>query len=396
MQNTIWNAAVDPDEGFPFSEEYEFFVPVRLLGGEKAVRRNRSLLPSLGKRCLLVTGKHSAISSGARQDVEEALKAEGISWSVFDGIGENPTLEACRAAARLCREERADFVLGIGGGSPMDAAKAVAVLAADPQLPEDLLFSKKWPAEPLPIAVVGTTSGTGSEISNVSVLTCSDGRKRSISGPSLYPTLSFGDPRYTYTMSRAATITTGLDAFAHAAEGYLSPKCGKITASFGEMAIPVLWRNLYKLYKGEELTETMHKELYEASLWAGFVLAANGASFPHPYGYVLTERYGVPHGRACTTFFPALLRRVEETAPSRAERLLTLCGCSREELEEVLYSLSDTDSIRMTEEEIEGLRSRFHGLKHYANVPGGYNEEWGIALFKELFLEKESGRGKTL
>ena len=126
------------------------------------------------------------------------------------------------------------------------------------------------------------------------------------------------------------------------------------------------------------------------------MLAANGASFPHPYGYVLTERYGVPHGRACTTFFPALLRRVEETAPSRAERLLTLCGCSREELEEVLYSLSDTDSIRMTEEEIEGLRSRFHGLKHYANVPGGYNEEWGIALFRELFLEKESGRGKTL
>jgi alcohol dehydrogenase class IV len=383
-------------EAYPFSEEYEFFIPVRLLGGEEAIWRNRELLGPLGKRCLLVTGKHSAVSSGARQDVEKALADMGIFWAVFDGIGENPRLEDCRRAARICRQEEADFVIGIGGGSPMDAAKAVAVLALDPELPEEALFGKKWPGRPLPSVVVGTTSGTGSEISAVSVLTCPDGRKRSISAPSLYPALSFGDPRYTYSMSRAATITTGLDAFAHAAEGYFSPKCGKITASFGEMAIPVLWKNLYKLYKGEELTEAMHKELYEASLWAGFVLAANGTSFPHPYGYVLTERYGVPHGRACTTFFPALLKRVEETAPERARRLLELCGCSREELMEVIRSMSDTESIRMSGEEIEELRSRFHGLKHYGNVPGGYDEERGLAVFRELFSDETNREGEKV
>ena len=112
--------------------EDQFYLPVRLLGGRDAVCRNAQRFAPLGKRCLLVTGRSSAVKSGAQADVTAALDAVGIAWRVFDGIGENPLLSDCEQAARMCAEFGAEFVVGIGGGSPMDAAKAVAVLAANP------------------------------------------------------------------------------------------------------------------------------------------------------------------------------------------------------------------------------------------------------------------------
>ncbi len=366
---------------------YTFYVPVKLIGGEGAISSHREQFAALGKSCLLVTGRHSAKASGAFQDVTDALESQGISWQVYDAIGENPLLESCREAGRMAQACGADFVVGIGGGSPMDAAKAVAALAGNPELPQEELFACRWEKEPLPIVLVGTTSGTGSEVSPTSVLTCPDGRKRSITHPALFAAVAFGDPRYTYTMSWSSTVSTGLDALSHAVEGYFSPKSSKITDGFAEMAIPVLWKHLYALWKGEELTETMHRELYEASLWAGYVLASNGTSFPHPFGYFLTEQFQVPHGRACTTFMPAFFDWVSQKAPEKAGKVLELCGCSGEVFRQVTGELSDTGWISMTEEEIQALRPRFTGLKHYGNVPGGYDADRALDVYKKLFLK---------
>ena len=103
--------------------EYEYFMPARVLGGREAVRRNAALLSRFGKSCLLVTGRRSALASGAQQDIAAALESQGIRWQVFAQIGENPYLEDCRRAAEQCRACGAEFVVGIGGGSPMDAAR---------------------------------------------------------------------------------------------------------------------------------------------------------------------------------------------------------------------------------------------------------------------------------
>lgn len=364
---------------------YTFYMPVHLVGGKNAVVQNAALFSRYGKRCLLVTGQHSAVSCGAQKDVAEALESQGILWSVYNKIEENPRMESCQEAAEAARSFRADFLVGIGGGSPMDAAKAVAVLAANPGITQEDLFGYHWQNSPLPILLVGTTSGTGSEVSPTAVLTCDDGRKRSITAPSLYAAASFGDSRYTYTMSRASTITTGLDALSHAVEGYVSPKCGSMISAFAEMAIPILWKHLYSMWEGENLTDSMHDALYEASLLAGFVLGAVGTSFPHPFGYVLTEEYGIPHGRACTTFLPALLEQVQKVVPEKVGRLLELCGCSRETFETVIVQLSDTGFLSMSGETIEKLRQRFTGLKHYKNVPGGYSADQALEVYRKLF-----------
>lgn len=365
--------------------DYHFYLPVRLLCGRDAVCRESARFAALGARCLLVTGRAAARKSGALADVTAALDSQGIAWRVFDEIGANPLLQDCERAAQACAGFGADFVVGIGGGSPMDAAKAVAVLAANPGMSGASLYSSAPRKRALPIVLVGTTSGTGSEVSAVSVLTDASGRKRSIKGDDLYAAFAFGDPKYTFTMSRAETISTGLDAFCHAMEGYLSPHCDRISASLAEGCLPSLWRALLALHEGEPLTEAMHESLYEDSLTAGLVLNTLGTAYPHPLGYVLTERFGIPHGRACAVFAPSLLRLALDRGCTHAQRLLDLLGVPLQRFSEVFSELADCASIRMTDEEIDALRGRLTGVKNYANVPGGFDEEQALTLLRRLF-----------
>ena len=368
--------------------EEQFYLPVRLLGGRDAVRRNAARFAALGKRCLLVTGRSSAEKSGALADVTAALEENAIAWEVFSGIGENPRLDDCERAAAQAIASGAEFVVGIGGGSPMDAAKAVAVLAANPGMDGASLYSSAPRKRALPLVLVGTTSGTGSEVSAVSVLTDASGRKRSIKGDDLYAAFAFGDAKYTFSMSRKETISTGLDAFCHAMEGYLSPKCGAVCAALAESCLPSLWEGLVSLYEGAELTESLHESLYDGSLVAGFVLNALGTSYPHPLGYILTERYGIPHGRACAVFAPSLLALALDRGCVRAKRVTELLGVTTERFSEVFLALADCGGVSLTEEELQALRERLTGVKNYANVPGGFDEVQALALLRRLFGRK--------
>ena len=118
------------------------------------------------------------------------------------------------------------------------------------------------------------------------------------------------------------------------------------------------------------------------------VLNSTGTAFPHPFGYILTEDFGIPHGMACAVFLPALTTRGERFAPERAQRLFDLFG-GREAYYDTLTALT-TARIVMTEEQIQQYAVRWPGLKNFARTPGGYTEEEGIALFRQLFLKGTS------
>lgn len=365
--------------------DFNFYMPVHVISGKDAVIRHAAQLRALGSSCLIVTGGHSAIASGAQSDLITALESCGITHQIFNEIGPNPLLSSCRKAGKLAASFDADFIVGIGGGSPLDAAKATAVFAPNSELSDEDFYTYNWPNSPLPIVLIGTTSGTASEVSAASILTCEDGRKRSVGN--LHAALSFADAKYTYSMSREVTATTALDAFAHAVEGFLSPQCGDVITVFAHKAIPMLWDGIKKIDSGEEITDELHEQLYYASLWAGLVLNANGTSFPHPFGYILTEDFDIPHGRACTTFMPALIHHTQKNNPAQIAELFSLLNCGIEELEPVIVRMSDTETVKMTEEQIKGYVSRFVNLKHYANVYGGYSPEQAEKLFQNLFLK---------
>ena len=367
--------------------DYNFYMPVRVVSGQGAMFRCAEQLRALGKSCLVVCSGHAARSSGALDDLQEVCREQGIRWTVYDGIRENPLAVSCMEAGKLAYECGAEFIVGIGGGSPLDAAKAVAAVAANPDLTEQELKNRGWRNRPLPTVLVGTTAGTGCEITAAAVLTWSDGRKKSVTDDSLFAALAVADPKYTFSMPHDVTVSTALDALCHGVEGFLSPRCPDVHRHSARVAIPLVWDGLKRIRRGEAMTEALREQLYYASLWAGLIISGCGTSFPHGFSYFLTEDFHIPHGKACAVFLPALVKHTIPYAPDlTAELLHDLLQCSFEEMEELIAALRQTGPIVMTPEQIEGYKTqRMVGLKNFKNVYGNYTEEDGAKLFATLF-----------
>ena len=147
----------------------KLYMPTKVYNEKGCVRQHSQELAALGTKALLVTGKHSSRVNGSLQDVEDALNRERVPYVVFDGIEENPSVETVMRATALGLSEKVDFVIGIGGGSPMDASKAIALMIANPEKKADFLYEtdaavKLAANQALPVAAVPTTAGTGSEV----------------------------------------------------------------------------------------------------------------------------------------------------------------------------------------------------------------------------------------
>ena len=132
-------------------------MSTKIFRGSNAVIENSSAFKALGSKALIVTGRNSAVKNGSLEDVKTALENEGIGYAIFNEIEENPSVETCFKAAREGQEAGCDFVIGIGGGSPMDAAKAAALIMKNPDMDEAKLYDKTLKVEALPVAEIPTT-----------------------------------------------------------------------------------------------------------------------------------------------------------------------------------------------------------------------------------------------
>lgn len=364
---------------------FNFYMPANILSGKGIVNSSENLFSSLGKKCVIVTGKSSAEKSGALNDVTLVLKKIGIEYLVFNKICENPTTASCCEGGAAAREYGADFVIGIGGGSPLDAAKAICVYSTNEHIVNDGIYTEEIKNPPLPLVLIGTTAGTGSEVSGVSVLTRENGRKQSVSGENFYAKAVLADPSYTYSVPNFTTVSTALDAFAHAVESYFSKKHDFLSRKFSCVAISEIVPIL-TLFRNSDfiLTENERDTLYYASLYAGFALNRGGTCFPHGMGYALTEDYGVPHGMACAVFIPAFLREAKKGDSKGYMELIKSAGISENELLRLLESLCKAD-ITIPIEKIEEYRVRWANLKNFKNSPTGFNADDGASLTYELF-----------
>lgn len=353
------------------------YMPVKCVCGEDAVINASNLLAKLGKKCLILTGGSGAVKSGALADVEKALNTEGIEYAVFNKIGENPLVSVCREAGEAARETDADFILGIGGGSVLDASKAVAIYASNPDLAPLDIYKRVYDNRPLPVALIGTTAGTGSEVTAVAVLTNDEtGVKKSISGDDCYAAVSFCDPKYTKSVPYNTTVSTALDAFAHAVEGYFTEKCNGTVKVWAEKCIPMIYKCLKELVGKTQVPEELREELYYGSIYAGLVINTCGTAFPHPLGYVLTENYGIPHGTACAAFFAPYIDRCAQFAPEKAKDFF---GITEEvdEVKKTIAALTDLNGVSINEEQAKIYAKRWDTAipKNFAASPGGLTQE---------------------
>lgn len=365
------------------------YMPVKLFTGAGCVRTGGKELSKLGRTCLIVTGMTSARKSGALQDVTDTLEGNGQNWVLFDGIGPNPRLTDCMDAAKKAVEVGAEFILGIGGGSALDAAKCIAVLAANPGMTQAQLYAFDWENAPLKIVAVGTTAGTGSEVTKVSVITTPDGRKKSFHHEAIFPALAFGDPNYTMSLPSLVTRATAIDVLAHCAESFFSRAANHISRVFAVEGIRLLlpvFRTLAD--RGwNELDYDTREQLYCASIYGGLAINVTGTCFPHTMGYLLTEQFGIPHGTACGVFQKAFYEYNKGVVPALTEEYLQRIGCSEAEYFRLLEAVTPPCEIAMDEQMIAAAHSRWIGNGSIAKCQGEFTADMADAVLRRNFLK---------
>lgn len=366
------------------------FMPVKLITGADCVRASAKELAKLGHRCLIVTGKKSARVSGALQDVTDTLDLNGQIWLLYDEIGPNPKLTDCMAAAEKAIAAGADFILGIGGGSALDAAKCIAVLAANPGLTQSQLYAFDWANAPLKIVAVGTTAGTGSEVTKVSVITTPEGKKKSFHNEAIFPALSLGDPRYTMSMSPAITRSTMIDVLAHCAESFFSRAANHISRCFAVEGIRLLLPVFRMMAENgcENLDYETREKLYCASIYGGLAINVTGTCFPHTMGYLLTETFGIPHGTACAVFQKDFYEYNKAVAPELAAEYLERICCNEEAYFSLIEKLTPSCEITMCESLIADSHSRWVNNSSMAKCQGIFSADMADDILRRKFLVK--------
>ncbi len=314
---------------------FSSYVPTKVFCGRGCVREYGAAMKPLGAHALIVTGKSSA-RCGALQDVCAALAANGQDYTVFDRVLPNPTLACVREGVALARAAGADLVVGVGGGSPMDAAKAIAVLAVEARA-DEAVFAGGYGEAALPMAHVPTTAGTGSEVTPYAILTDDFARtKTSISSPALFPKFAFLDGSYTDGLPLQITRDTAADALSHAVESMLKKSSSPASETFAKESLRILYPRLKSL---EDLTEETRDALLWASCLAGMAIAQTGTTIVHGMGYFLTYDRGVAHGRANALLLGETLRLCEEKGVPALGEICVACGASVDEICKTLSHL---------------------------------------------------------
>ncbi|GAE87311.1 iron-containing alcohol dehydrogenase family protein [Acetivibrio straminisolvens] len=331
---------------------FKFKIGTKVLFGKECVKENKAIFKDFGKRALFVTGKNSAKASGALRDVIEVLEEYGIDYEIYDRVLNNPTLENVKEGGEAARKFNADFIIGIGGGSPLDASKAIAVLARNDIEPVDL-YKNVFENKPLPIIAIPTTAGTGSEVTPYSILTRNDIKtKKSFGNEDTFPVVAFVDARYTESMSDEITIDTALDAFTHALEGYLGRRSTPVSDILAVEAIRIFGECLEDLLINKFDYDIREKLLY-MSMLGGMVISHTGTTIIHGMGYSLTYFKDIPHGRANGMLVKEYLKYNYEAAKGKIDNVLGLLGVSSiEALGEIIDKLIPKKPL-LTKEEIE-------------------------------------------
>ncbi len=325
-----------------------FYCPVKIIFASEALQKARSELSHLGSKALIVTGKTSAKLSGALDDCLEILRELGTAYTLYDGISENPSLESIMQGKKLFQENNCDLVIGIGGGSPIDAAKAISLAAAN-NLKQEELYQTQLFKKAYPLVAIPTTSGTGSEATQYSVLTDYTNRKKAGFGhPLAFPKLAVLDPGYTLSSPVNVTLNTALDALSHLLEGIYSNQRTPLV-------FPLIYKGIANLMEflpvilNEPDNLSAREKLMQASLYGGMVIAQGSTTLQHSIGYPLTTDCGVPHGLANAIAMDAVMELYYPALSSELESLFSALNTTRKGFLDWLNSLPFPKTLELSE-----------------------------------------------
>lgn len=274
---------------------HEFVMPGKVITGKGALQDAENEFQTAGKKALIVSGKVMERVGNVKR-ITEILEELNIQYAIYTEITGEPTDVMIKEGAKVYKQEGCDFLIGIGGGSPLDSMKAIALLAAEPDKTIADFMGKEI-TTPLPkMIAIPTTAGTGSEATWFTVITdTKTDIKMLLKGPVLMPDIAIVDYTFTLTSPRSVTAAPGLDALTHAVEGYTSKKAQPLTDTFAISAIKRIFKYLpisYKDGKNEEAREQMAL----AALEAGVVITNSSVTIVHGMSRPIGALFHVPHG----------------------------------------------------------------------------------------------------
>ncbi len=343
---------------------FSYHMPTKLIMGEMNEHINE--FKGYGKRALIVTGRSSA-KNGSLDDVKACLNSIGVVYALTEPIPENPAVEDVDAGADLCRSEGCDFIVAIGGGSAMDCAKGIALLASNPGLRcMDLFTADNLPH--LPMLAVPTTAGTGSETTPFSVLTLHEQKTKNSIKPWVFFEKAFLNGRYMMDMPDDITLSTAVDALCHLVEGYLSAKSNYFSDTIAEGGFVKFAECLDAMDRRCFDLDIRNKLLMLSSI-AGIVITQAKTSLPHQLGYALTYNKNIPHGYATgillTEYMRLCMKNTHEPEQAhKVGRVLELLGITSIDAFEVLMKKVVTvKELSVSAQEISAYAERFYQNK---------------------------------
>lgn len=373
---------------------WEFNLPVKIVFGNGERKNLEAYIDEInGKNGILICSKSFELNNTAMEFVK---LSKGKITSIFSDIRPNPTTANVDDCVKIIREKQCDFAVALGGGSPMDCCKAACAIAKG----NDVIRSYHTEGKPvdsreaIPMIAFSTTSGTASEITNISVLTDIEKNiKAPMNDNAMYPKIAVIDPELTLTVPPQITASTGLDVLAHAVESYWSTLNQPICSACAVESARLVFQWLDKAYKNPQSLIAREK-MAEASILAGVAFSHPRTTASHACSFPLTNLYSIPHGEACAFTLDYFVRYNFEHGDDNG-RLLHFakeCGfASPEEMADRIFKMKKEfnmitalrDIGCTTEEQINELTDKSMSMLMLRN-PTPLNREAVYRMYKSL------------
>lgn len=307
----------------------EFIVPGKIISGSGALEAAESALKAFGKKALIVTDK-VMIDLGNCAKVEAALKNEGVDYVIYSDITGEPTDVMIDGGVKVYKENGCDFIVALGGGSPIDSMKAIASLIENGGSISDYM-GKVIDVPVPPMVAIPTTAGTGSEATQFTIITdTKKDIKMLLKGAVLMPTLAIIDPQFTMTAPPKITAATGLDALCHAVEAYTSRKTQTLSDTFAVSAVKRIFKFLPVAFKDGK-NEEARVEMSVAALEAGIAFNNASVTIIHGMSRPIGALFHVAHGLSNAMLMKECLKFALPGAYDRFADLGRAIGAAKEE-----------------------------------------------------------------
>lgn len=305
---------------------FNYYLPVNVIFGCGKSAQAGKITKPYGTKALIVTGRSSAKKSGLYDKVNDSLKAAGIDSVLFDKVAQNPLTTTAIEGAEFAKANDCDVVVAIGGGSIMDCAKAIAFLAVNDGDINDYIFNRKVSDKALPLVLIPTTCGTGSEGNGFAVLTNPEnGDKKSLRSNAVIAKASIVDPECMMTMPKRVLASVGFDALCHSMEAYTSKIAQPFTDALALYAIELIADCLVDLYNGSEDSKKW-EELTIASTIGGMVINQAGVTLAHGMEHPASGLKDIVHGHGLAALTPSIIDASWKGNEEKFARISRLLG----------------------------------------------------------------------